>query len=144
MQVSVRGARISGSEWQAARRLPVAELPVSEAQRKTAESLRVRVEDYARGAYAEHLSQERLLQETERFALWLDTEVRKRFSRTTIERVTLDTFGDKYEVVVAQDRQRLTLRIDEKVVEAIFESGSLGAQESLGRILDLNLSAKVA
>jgi hypothetical protein len=144
MQIAVRGARVDEEEWEAAQALPAGKLPITQALRETAQALHVGIEDYARGAYAESLSQDRLLRETERFAEWLDREVRAKFPGASVEAVKFDAFKEKYQAVVARGNHRMPVRIDEAVVTSLFESGSADAQDRLSRILELNLSVRVA
>jgi hypothetical protein len=141
MQVSVQGWKASPSDWEAVRKIPKDQLPpLTEEQKHVAHKLGVSEEDYARSALAGKRTQDTLLAKTEMFARLLEKKVRDLGFNATVESVALSIIDDRFEVLLqVNGSQRLPLRINEELVDDIFESGSAQANERLGRILDATL-----
>ena len=145
MDISVEGLRTSITDWEAVRGLPKEKLPpLSPEQREVAKKLQIPEEDYARSALAGQKTMEKLVAKTERFAGYLQQDLRKRVPRANIERVSLNTWDGKFEITVEIDGSRTPLGIAEEVVDDLFESGASDAQRRLERILDLALQARVS
>ncbi len=145
MNISVEGVRTSIADWRAAQSLPREQLPaLSPAQQETAQQLHISEEDYARSVLAGHRSSEKLLQKTERFARWLQGSLQGKAAGVKIRAVVLNTWDGKFEVTLDRDGSPLFFRVDEDVVNSLFEGGLADAEERLGRVLDLVLSTGVA
>lgn len=140
MEISVRGARTSIAHWQAVRDLRDEQLPdLTSEQKETARQLKIREADYARSALAAARGVDDLVAKTRRIAKFLERQARARDVTARIERITLDTLGGSFEVELRTDREVLPLRIDEGVVDDLFERGSPEAEQRLSRIVDLAL-----
>ena len=141
MQIAVDGIRTSVADWRAAQKLPAERLPsLSPAQRETALKLHISEEDYARSTFAAQGTHEKLLQKTERFARWLQSALQRKAADTEIKTVILNTWDGKFEVVAGRNGAPLFFKVDEDIVDALFESGSPEAEQRLGRVLDLVLN----
>jgi hypothetical protein len=137
MEIEVQGWRAYPAEWHAVRGIPPNELPaLSSEQREVARKLGISEEDYARSALAGQRTQEILLQKTERLARFLEKRIEASRLPAKINRIVLVAVEQKFTVELEVNRRPLFLRIDEAVVDDFFDSGSQGAEESLGRILD--------
>jgi hypothetical protein len=145
MNISVEGVRTSVADWKAAQALPADQLPaLSPAQKEAARRLHVSEEDYARSALAGHRTGEKLLQKTERFARWLQALLRERAVDAEVGNVTLNTWDGKFEVTLGRNGSPLFFKVDEEVVDSLFESGSADAEQRLARVLDLVLGVGAA
>jgi len=137
MEIAVDGWRASVADWSAVRNVPVAELPaLSAEQREVAKKLGVAEQDYARSALAGERTREALLGKTERFARLLEQRVRVLDPNAKVARVMLRTFEHRFDVEIESDGRTIPLRIEESLVDDFYDSGSLDADERLGRILD--------
>lgn len=144
MNISVDGWRASLSDWEAVRNLPQEQLPsLTPEQREVARKLRISVEDYARSVLAGRRTTESLLAKTTRFARLLQERVRNRAAQADVESVALRTFEHRFDIELKLDGAVLPLRVDENIVDDLFESGSADAEQRLTRILDLALQARV-
>jgi hypothetical protein len=138
LEISVRGGRISPTEWDAIQALPKEELPpLSPEQKQVAQKMRIREEDYARSSLASKRGAENSLDKAERFARFLKERIKNREAGATLRRVSLDDPQEKFEVEVQVDGRPLQFRVAEKVVDDLFESGSESAERRLNRVLDL-------
>jgi hypothetical protein len=144
IEITVTGGRTFSSDWAAARAIPKEQLPpLTPEERATAAQLRVPEENYARSAFAESKTQDKLLQKTERLARLLLEMLQSRSYPGTVQRVLLDTLDGKFEVEF-RNGGTFEARIDEGLVDEIFETGSSDAERRLSRILDLVLEKRVA
>src|SRR5579863_554220 len=135
MQIAVDGIRTSIADWRAAQNLPAERLPsLSPAQRETARKLHISEADYARSVFAAQGTGEKLLQKTERFARWLEAALEHKAPGTEIKTVLLNTWDGKFEVAAARNGAPLFFKVDEDLVDSLFESGSPDAEHRLGRI----------
>lgn len=138
--VSVSGTRTSPSEWDAVRDMSEAELPrLSPEQRAVAQELGIPETDYARSAFAGQRAQEKLLAKVETFARLLNSKIRAHASEARLESVTLETWEERYDVIVALGGRRVPWQIAEDVVDALFERGE--SEEKLDRIVERMLGA---
>jgi len=143
MQIAVDGIRASVQDWEAVRDLPREQLPrLNDAQREVARKLGIPEDDYARSALAGQRTQESLLAKTERLARLLDQRVKALAQEATIHSVTLRTWDHKFDVDLELASRRCPLRIEENIVDDLFDSGSREAEERLGRILESVLPAR--
>ncbi len=136
MEIAVDGIRVSPGDWEAIRKVPAGDLPpLTPPQREVARKLGIPEQDYARSALAGERTQESLLRKTERFATLLQRRLAEIAPGATVSRVTLRTLNDRFDVEVAVNNSTLPLRIDEHVVDDLFERGSADAEQRLHRIL---------
>jgi len=141
MEIAVDGWRPGAAEWDAVRNLPVEQVPaLSNEQREVAKKLGIAELDYARSAEAGRRSQGLLLVRTEQLARLL---VRLLEERTAvfgmdgrINRVTLRTVQDRFDVEMQINGRTVPLRIEESIVDEYFDAGSIDAEHKLARILD--------
>ncbi len=141
MEIVVDGWRSSGADWDAVRNIPMEQLPVlSEEQRQVAKKLGIPEQDYARSVLAGERNREALLVKTERLARLLEQRLGKPGAKVRINRVVLRTFEDRFDVELQIDGRGVPLRIEETLVNDYFDSGSLDAEERLGRILERALA----
>ena len=144
MQVSVDGWRSSASNWQAVRDIPGDQLrPLTPEQAAVAAKLRISAEDYARSALAGERTAEALLEKTERFAKLMEQRLASRHAGVQVDSVTLETWEHKFRVLI-RGKMETVFRVNEDVVDDLFEGGSKEADEKISRILDLVLGEKVA
>ena len=138
MRITVEGLRTSIMDWRAARSIPKGELPaLTPEQREVAGKLNVSEEDYARSALAGERTLEKLLTKTQRFGKLLEEKIKTKDRQATVEQVTLNTWEHRFEVEMRLNGNSLPLRVDENVVDDLFEGGSVDAEQRLSRILDL-------
>lgn len=135
--ISVDGSRTEPRVWEAVRALPEDQLPpLTPAQREVAASLHIPEKDYARSVEAARQTTDELVKKTERFARLLNERVRRRNKRAQVERVSLNSWDQRFEVLLRVDGELETLGVSEGVVDSLFEEGSREAEEKLSRILD--------
>jgi hypothetical protein len=137
MEIAVDGWRSGANDWDAVRNLPVEQLPqLSEDQRAVARKLGIAEQDYARSVVAGERSREALLVKTERLARLLDQRIAALGIDGRINRVTLRTIQDRFDVEVQINGKIVPLRIDEAIADDYFDSGSADAEQRLAHILD--------
>jgi len=137
MEIGVDGWRAGAAEWNAVRAVPANELPaLTPEQREVAKKLGVSEQDYARSALAGQRTREALLYKTERFARLLEQRMQASGLSGTITRVMLRTIEHRFDVEIQSDGRFVPVRIEENLVDDYFDSGSVDADERLGRILD--------
>jgi hypothetical protein len=143
MEVFVRGSRSSAQDWVRARQIPANQLPSLDQEQKAA-ALRGKIseDDYARSAYAGHLSQQRLLQQTLQFGRWLNARIEERNPDCHVESITLDTWQGRYQVTVLGGDQRVDFEIDEDMVERFLTTGSAELERAIYRLLDIYVPQK--
>lgn len=142
MEISVDGGRTSTGMWDAVRNLPTNELPpLTVAQREAARKMRVSDEDYARSFLAAERTRDVLLSKTERLGRFLADQLHSLRLEAVIAGITLRTLERVFEVEVQASWGRVPIRIDETVVDDLFERGLAEGEERLKRILDVNLRA---
>lgn len=142
MYISVEGVRTDPNEWQAVQSLRPEQLPpLTSEQREVASKLRVAEDQYARSVLAGQRTTEKLLKKTEWFARFFEEMIRRKGYPATLERVTLDTWAGSFEVKI--HGKDLPLRIDEGLVDELFQRGSAEAERALFRIADVALGAGV-
>lgn len=145
LEISVEGLRIGSAELRAARDLPSVELPpLSESQRGVAKKMGVSEEDYARNLLAGQKTTEFLYGKTERLARHLQGIIAAHGFPARIERIALLTVDHRFDVEVTLNGSTVLMRIDENVVDDLFEGGSGEAEERLQRIVRTNLHAGAA
>jgi len=143
MEVFVRGSRSSAQDWVLAQQIPANQLPPLDEEQKAA-ALREKVseENYARSAYAGHLSQQKLLHRTLQFGRWLNARVEERNAECQVESVTLDTWESKYQVSVLGGEDPIDFEIDEELVERFLTTGSAELERAIFRLLEVYLPQK--
>jgi len=140
--ISVEGLRTDPEEWKAAQALQPDQLPaLTPEQREVATQLKIAEEQYARSILAGQRTTEKLLKKTEWFARFFEELIHHRGSSAKIERVTLDTWAASFEVKI--HGREYPLRIDEGLVDDLFEKGSAVAEQGLSRIADVAIGAGV-
>ncbi len=145
VEIAVRGGRISPADWGAIQAMPEEELPpLTPGQQQAARQMRIRESDYARSALAAKRGAEKMLDEVERFARFLRLNLNERAPSLELRRVALDTLKGKFEVEASLDGRVLTFRVDEKLVDDLFEGGSEIAEKRLERVIELALLTRVS
>lgn len=140
VEIAVRGGRISGDDWSAIQALPEGELPpLTAGQQQVARQMRIKESDYARSVLARRRGAESMLGEVERFARFLRLDLAERAPSLELTRVTLDTLKGKFEVEARLDGQVLKFRVDEDLVDQLFEGGSEVAERRIQRVIELAL-----
>ena len=142
MFISVEGLRTDPEEWKAAQALQPDQLPaLTPEQREVATQLKIAEEQYARSILAGQRTTEKLLKKTEWFARFFEELIHHKGSPAKIERVTLDTWAASFEVKI--HGREYPLKIDEGLVDDLFEKGSAVAEQGLSRIADVAIGAGV-
>jgi hypothetical protein len=145
LEIAVEGLRIGSAELQAVRNVPSGELPpLTEMERTVAKKLGVSEEDYARNLLAGHKTTEFLYGKTERLARHLQAVIAANRISARIERIALINVDHRFDVEVRVNGSTVLMRIDENVVDDLFEGGSAEAEERLQRIVRTNLQAGAA
>jgi len=144
VQISVRGSRTSVFDMDAVQALPKEALPpLTPEQQQVAGKMHIREEDYARNALATQRSMEKLLDKAERFAQLLRVNFLEREPSLALKRVALDTLKGKFEVEAELESHALVFRVDEELVDDLFEGGSEIAERRLERVIELALLTRV-
>jgi hypothetical protein len=137
MEIAVDGWRAGTAERELARSLPPEQLPqLTDEQRSVAKKLGIPEEDYARSIVAGERNRDSLLLKTERLARLLEQRIESVGMGVRVNRVTLRTIQDRFDVELQVNARVLPLRIEEAVVDDYFDNGSKEAEERLGHILD--------
>jgi hypothetical protein len=137
MEIAVDGWRAGAAERDAVRNLRTEDLPhLTEEQRTVAKKLGISEQDYARSVVAGERNREALLAKTERLARLLDQRIAALGIDGRINRVTLRTIQDRFDVEVQVNGKVLPLRIEETLVDDYFDNGSADSEERLAHILD--------
>lgn len=137
MEIAVDGWRAGAAERELARSLPSDQLPrLTAEQRSVAKKLGIPEEEYARSVVAGERNRDALLIKTERLARLLEQRIDGLGIGAHVNRVTLRTIQDRFDVEIQINGRVLPFRIEESVVDDYFENGSKEAEERLGQILD--------
>src|SRR3954452_13109407 len=132
MEIAVDGWRAGAAERDAVRNLRTEDLPhLTEEQRTVAKKLGISEQDYARSVVAGERNREALLAKTERLARLLDQRIAALGIDGRINRVTLRTIQDRFDVEVQVNGKVLPLRIEETLVDDYFDNGSADSEERL-------------
>jgi hypothetical protein len=141
MEIAVDGWRAGAAEREVARSLTPEQLPrLTDQQRTVAKKLGIPEDDYARSVVAGERNRDALLVKTERLARLLEQRIQSSGIGVRINRVTLRTVQDRFDVELQINGRALPLRIDEAVVDEYFDNGSNEAEEKLGHIVDRALA----
>jgi hypothetical protein len=142
MEIAVDGWRAGSVDWEKVRNLPSEQLPqLTEDQRAVARKLGVSEEDYARSVVAGERSQEVLLAKAERLARLLEQRMRAAGIAGQVNRVTLRTIQDRFDIELQVNDRVLPLRIDESIIDDYFDGGSGDSEQRLSQILDRALAS---
>jgi hypothetical protein len=142
-ELGVDIGRTGPEEWRRAQAMPKEELPpLSDAQRATAKRLGVSEESYARMIFGQELTAKSSLVRTEMLARLLSKKLCDLGSKATIEKVVWRTLDDKFDVAVKLNGDIIPLRIDEGLVDSLFDSGSADAEQRLARILSATVGLR--
>ena len=137
MEIAVDGWRAGAAEREVARSLSPEQLPrLTDEQRSVAKKLGIPEEEYARSIVAGERNRDALLLKTERLARLLEQRTERLGIGAHVDRVTLRTVQDRFDVELPINGRVLPLRIEEFVVDDYFDNGSSEAEERLGHILD--------
>ncbi len=143
MEIVVEGSRVTATDWRAVSSLPADQLPpLTPAQKEVAQKMRIREEDYARSLLANKQGAKYLLAKTERLARFLQQQLRAKEAGGRIDRVTLNTWQESFEVEMTVNGASLPVRIDESIVDDLLERGSAEAEQRLSRIVDITLQTR--
>jgi hypothetical protein len=146
MEIAVDGWRPGAAEWDAVKSLTLEQIPaLSNEQREVAKQFGIPELDYARNAEAGRRSQESLLIRTEQLARLLARLLKERVASSGVEskinRVTLRTIQDRFDVEMQINGSIVPLRIEESIVDEYFDAGSVDAEQKLARIFDRALAS---
>ncbi len=145
MEISVLGARVSITDWQAAQSTPSADVPpLTPEQREVARKLQIAEEDYARSAMADQRAMEKLLRKAEQFARLLGQILKRTAPTAGIESVVLNTWEDRFETQLQINGHVFPVNISEDIVDDLLERGSEEAEQRLARILEVALQSRVS
>ncbi len=137
IKIVVSGSRSDNSEWEAAESMPRENLPaLTPEQRKVAERLHFREEDYQRFALASQKTADKLLKKTEWFAKTLQGKLSEKAPKASVESVVLDTWAHRFEIAVKTDGAVLPLHVEESIVDDLFDLGSENAGPRLSQMLE--------
>jgi hypothetical protein len=137
MEIAVDGWRAGASERELARSLSPDQLPpLTNEQRSVARKLGIPEEEYARSIVAGERNRDTLLIKTERLARLLEQQIERLGIGAHVNRVTLRTIQDRFDVDIQINGRVLPLRIEESVVDDFFHGGSNDAEERLAHIID--------
>jgi hypothetical protein len=137
MEIAVDGWRAGSAERELARSLTPQQLPpLTDEQRSVAKKLGIPEEDYARSIVAGEKNRDTLLLKTERLARLLEQRIKNAGMGACVNRVTLRTVQDRFDVELQVNGRILPIRIEEAVVDDYFDHGSKEAEEKLDHILD--------
>jgi hypothetical protein len=144
MQISVEGRRSSVSDWQAISEIPADRLrPLTPGQAAVAAELKIPAEDYARGIMEGDRASEALLEKTQRLARLLKQRFSSQSAGVQIDSVALETWAGKFRVAI-RGTINTVFRINEDLVDDLFEGGSKEADERISRVIDLVVGERVA
>jgi hypothetical protein len=106
MEIVVDGWRAGAADCEAVKNLPAEQLPVlTDEQREVTRKLGIPELDDTRSALASRRSQETLLAKTERLARLLSRMLERWGTQASVERVTLRTFDEKFDVVLRMTKR---------------------------------------
>src|SRR5689334_4718159 len=112
MEIAVDGWRAGASEREVARSLSPEQLPrLTDEQRSVARTLGIPEEEYARSIVAGERNRDALLLKTERLARLLDQRIGDLDIGAHVNRVTLRTIQDRFDVEVQINGRVVSLRI---------------------------------
>jgi hypothetical protein len=144
MQISVEGRRSSVSDWQAVSAIPADQLkPLTPGQAAVAAELKVSAEDYARSILEGERASEELLEKTQRLARLLEQRLSSQVAGVQIDSVALETWAGKFRVAI-RGKINAVFRINEDLVDDLFEGGSKEADERISRVIGLVVGERVA
>ncbi len=144
MQISVEGRRSSIGDWQAVSQIPADQLkPLTPGQAAVATELKISAEDYARSILEGERASEALLEKTQRLARLLNQRFSSRIAGVQIDSVALETWAGKFRVAI-RGKINTVFRINEDLVDDLFEGGSKEADERISRVIDLVVGERVA
>ena len=137
MEIAVDGWRASAADWEAVKSLPADQVPpLSPEQREVAGRLGIPELEYARGALAGSRSQDALLAKRKRLAHLLLRMLEEAQMAASLEKVTLRTLEERFDISLKYGQQSVFFRIAEPLVDDLFENGSEQAEQRLSRILE--------
>jgi hypothetical protein len=137
IKVAVSGLRSDPSEWEAALATPKEKLPpLSPEQRRVAQQLHIKEEDYQRSFLAGNRTAEKLLKKTEWFAKLLRKDLSARAPDTTIKSIVLDTWKHRFEITIEANGSELPLHVAEGVVDDLLDLGSSDAEQKLSETIE--------
>jgi len=108
-----------------------------------AAELKISAEDYARGILEGERASEALLEKTQRFARFLNQRLAPRIAGVQIDSVALETWASKFRVAV-RGKINTVFRVNEDLVDELFEGGSKEADERISRVIDFVVGERVA
>jgi hypothetical protein len=145
MEIVIDGWRAGIEEWKRAQKVPVGELPsLSNEQRHVANQLSIREEDYARSVVAGRRTQDELLQKARSLALLLEQKLKSRNQTAAIDLVRLKAIDHRFDIEATAGGSKISLRIDEDLVDDLLQSGSEEVDRRLDRVVELALASRVA
>jgi hypothetical protein len=143
MKIGVDGMQASASERSKAQLIPKEELPpLNGPQRTAARRLGYSEEEYARMLVAEQRTTRLLFAKIEMFARFLAKKLQHMDSRATIESVILKNLKNRFDVELKLDGNVIPVSINKDLVDDLFESGSVEAEQRLQRILEITVGAQ--
>ncbi|MGH9670426.1 MAG: hypothetical protein ACRD3A_09975 [Terriglobales bacterium] len=143
MNISVDGGRTSAEDWQVSQQLPEADLPpLNDLQREAARKLKISEVEYARSYFAGQQSMIALLGKTERVGRFLQNRLRELEPQAAITEITLRTLEARFDLKVVVAGTSIPLRIEESLMDDLFEGGSAEAEQRVRRVLQIALETR--
>jgi hypothetical protein len=140
MRVVVRGQRTYSEDWEWSQSVAESELPpLNDLQKEAAEKLKIPEDAYRRSYAAGQRTLAALVESTDRVGRYLLRKLKQLKPDAEIREIALDTFQEKYALRVQIQGKSFTVRIDESVVEELFEGGSADAERKIERVFETAL-----
>jgi hypothetical protein len=143
MRVVVRGQRTYAEDWEWSQDVAESELPpLNDLQKEAARKLNIPEEAYQRSYAAGQRTLASLLEGTDCVGRYLLRKLRQLRPDAEIREIVLDTFAEKYTLRVHVPSGPMTVRIEESVVEELFEGGSAEAERKIERVFETALLSR--
>lgn len=143
MKVVVRGERTTSEDWEWSQRVAESDLPpLNDLQKEAARKLNIPEEAYRRSYAAGQRSLAALLESTDRVGRYLLRKLKQLRPDGEIREIALDTFQDKYALKLHVQGKSMTMRIEESVIEDLFEAGSSEAERKIERVFEVALLSR--
>jgi hypothetical protein len=143
MKVVVRGERTTSEDWEWSQSVAESDLPpLNDLQKEAARKLNIPEEAYRRSYAAGQRSLATLLESTDRVGRYLLQKLKQLKPDGEIQEITLDTFQDKYALKLHVQGKSMTIRIEESVIDDLFEAGSSEAERKIERVFEIALLSR--
>jgi len=140
MEVRVDGNRSSSENWMVAQTAPAKELPaLTPEQQKFAVKFGMSNDVFARRLLAEELGRKDLERRAEQAAQLIERLASNKGIALRVDHVWVKTIEGKLRFDVESSGRHALILVSEELIDELFESGSLSAEESISRIIDVSL-----